>query len=54
MWIPERLIRRVQNNEDQETDADFTMAHPTDDSEQMDEPEMGDSFRVSTTNANSS
>ena len=53
VWIPERLIRRVQNNENQETGADCTMAHPTDDSERTDEAEMGDSFRVSMTNTNS-
>ena len=43
------MIRRVQNKEDQETGAECTMVHPSDDSEWTDGAEMGTSFCVSTT-----
>ena len=54
MWVPERLIRQIQDHEDHEVDADNTMAHSADDSEWTDGTKMGDPLRVPTTNADSS
>ena len=54
VWVPERLIRRIQDHEDHELGADNTMAHSADDSERTDGTKMGDPLRVPTTNADSS
>nr|XP_048295261.1 complement component receptor 1-like protein [Myodes glareolus] len=54
MWVPERLIRQIQDHEDHEVGADNTMAHSADDSEWTDGTKMGDPLRIPTTNADSS